>query len=86
MDVRGCGIEISRSIRVLHTSMVKRKKPGPPPTGKTPIVPVRLPESITTGVDQWAQLHGVESRSAAIRILLEKALRAELGGGDKGKR
>ena len=47
---------------------------------------VRLPESITTGVDQWAQLRGAEARSAAIRILLEKAMRAALGGGDRGMR
>jgi metal-responsive CopG/Arc/MetJ family transcriptional regulator len=50
-----------------------RKKPGPPPTGKTPLVSVRLPEQLIATLDNWAGKNDI-SRSEAVRIILEKAL------------
>jgi metal-responsive CopG/Arc/MetJ family transcriptional regulator len=50
-----------------------RKKPGPPPTGKTPLVSVRLPERLIAALDNWAGKNDI-SRSEAVRIILEKVL------------
>jgi len=38
------------------------------------VVPVRLPKEVLVDLDKWAESHETESRSEAIRILLEQAL------------
>ena len=52
-----------------------KKRRGRPATGKDPFVGIRLPKSLIAEVEAWATSHEVASRSAAIRMLLEIALR-----------
>jgi metal-responsive CopG/Arc/MetJ family transcriptional regulator len=42
--------------------------------GVDPVVPVRLPKKLLSQVDAWATAHDSESRSDAVRALLEQAL------------
>jgi hypothetical protein len=53
---------------------VRPKKRGRPATERAPIIGVRLPDDLLLDLDQWAVDHEL-SRSAAIRRLLERALR-----------
>jgi metal-responsive CopG/Arc/MetJ family transcriptional regulator len=54
---------------------VLRKKPGPAPTGKTPVTSIRLAPELAARIDAWAQRQkDAPSRSEAIRRLIEKAL------------
>jgi metal-responsive CopG/Arc/MetJ family transcriptional regulator len=59
-----------------QAKVTKRKKPGPPPSGRTPIVGFRLDAGIMSRVDAYAKKHGHETRTAAIRQLIEHALDA----------
>jgi hypothetical protein len=54
--------------------VTKRKKPGPPPTGRTPILGVRLDPDIRSKIDEFATRKGYETLSDAVRHLLERAL------------
>ncbi len=56
---------------------VKRKKRGPPPTGKTPITALRIPDDVMVRVDRWAKANGIASRSEAIRRMIEIVLESE---------
>lgn len=51
----------------------KRKGAGRKPTGKDPIVALRLPPPLIAAIDKAAKAEGV-SRSEKIRALIEKAL------------
>jgi len=54
---------------------VLRKKPGPAPTGKTPVTSMRLAPELAARIDAWAaRQKDAPSRSEAIRRLLERAL------------
>lgn len=51
------------------------KKRGRPATGKDPLVALRLPPELIKAVDAWAARNKAQSRSAAIRSMIETALR-----------
>jgi hypothetical protein len=54
---------------------VIHKQRGPPPTGKTPIICLRIPVEVTARIDDWAKAQNDKPpRSEAIRRLLVKAL------------
>src|SRR6476620_5561855 len=54
---------------------VKPKKRGRPPAGgRDPFVGIRLPAKIISEIDRWAEDNAINSRSAAIRRLVEQAL------------
>jgi len=54
-----------------------KKRPGRPATGTDPLVSARLPEAVITAIDEWAERHGAESRSEAIRRLVELGLKGK---------
>jgi len=53
----------------------KRKKPGPPATGKGTPIFVRLQPDLLKVVDRWAKVDAT-SRPEAIRRLIELGLKA----------
>lgn len=53
---------------------VTKRKRGRPATGRTPMVGLRLSPGITSQIDAFASKKGYETRSEAIRHLLERAL------------
>jgi hypothetical protein len=55
----------------------KRKGPGRPATGRDPMIGLRFPRELTAAVDKWAKSNGIESRSEAIRRLVERGLTPE---------
>jgi metal-responsive CopG/Arc/MetJ family transcriptional regulator len=57
-----------------RNKVTKRKKPGPPPTGQTPVIGLRLKPEVAIQIDQWADKHGITNRSDAIRRMIDKAL------------
>ena len=54
---------------------VNVKKRGRPATGQDPVSAVRLPADLTDKIDAWAHKKGAESRSEAIRRLVELGLK-----------
>lgn len=60
-------------------SAKKKRKPGPKPTGKTPIIALRLSPALTTRLDSWAKRKGL-SRSDAIRDMIEAGLGQQPSG------
>lgn len=54
-------------------SAKKKRKPGPKPTGKTPVIALRLSPALTAKLDAWAARKGY-SRSDAIRAMIENGL------------
>jgi hypothetical protein len=60
----------------LSNPVIHKKKRGPPATGKTPLVALRLPGALSFQIDEWiaAQPEPRPSRSEAIRRLLAEAL------------
>jgi metal-responsive CopG/Arc/MetJ family transcriptional regulator len=64
--------------------MAKRKprKPGPLPTGITPMIGLRIPDELTVRIDTWADRNTV-TRSEAVRRLVVKALEHEETGDDR---
>jgi hypothetical protein len=50
-----------------------KKRPGRPPTGRTPFVAVRIPKRIIVAIDKLAREHQV-SRSKMVHQLLAQAL------------
>jgi Arc/MetJ-type ribon-helix-helix transcriptional regulator len=63
----------------LSTEKVTPKRPpGRPPTGRDPVLTVRLPPSTRLAIESWAkQQKDRPSRSEAIRRLIEFALAAK---------
>jgi hypothetical protein len=59
---------MARSITVIP------KRPGRPATGRDPVMSIRLGEALAARVDEWASKNGADSRSDAIRRLLDEAL------------
>jgi Arc/MetJ-type ribon-helix-helix transcriptional regulator len=55
---------------------VNAKRRGRPATGQDPVSAVRLPADLTVKIDDWANKKGAESRSEAIRRLVELGLKA----------
>jgi hypothetical protein len=55
------------------------KKRGRPATGKDPLVAIRMPEDQIDEVDAWAKRHTDESRSEAIRQLVDLGLKVKGG-------
>jgi hypothetical protein len=53
---------------------VNQKKRGRPATGRDPVSAVRLPTDLTAEIDAWAEKHGSDTRSEAIRRLVELGL------------
>jgi Arc/MetJ-type ribon-helix-helix transcriptional regulator len=53
---------------------VKQKKRGRPATGHDPFVGIRLPEALLEAIKGWSDKHGVNTRSEAIRRLVELGL------------
>jgi len=60
-------------------SAKKKRKPGPKPTGKTPLVALRLSSPLTARLDTWATRKGM-SRSDAIRDMIEMSLSQQPSG------
>ncbi|MBR1277460.1 CopG family ribbon-helix-helix protein [Bradyrhizobium sp. AUGA SZCCT0283] len=56
---------------------VNVKRRGRPATGQDPVSAVRLPANLTDEIDEWASKHGAESRSEAIRRLVELGLKSK---------
>ena len=63
----------------MSNPVIHKKKRGPAPTGKTPLVALRVPAALSARLDHWmaAQSPPQPSRSEAIRRLVEKGLAAE---------
>ena len=58
-----------------HQTVVSRKRPGPPPTGKGTLVGVRLQPSHLKALDSWiAQQSSPLTRPEAIRAMMETIL------------
>jgi metal-responsive CopG/Arc/MetJ family transcriptional regulator len=51
-----------------------KKKRGPPPTGKTPVTALRIPDDVIVRIDRWARANGIASRSEAIRRMIDIVL------------
>jgi len=58
----------------------KKRSRGRPPTGRDPAVAVRLPARVIKALDRWGkdQAEPADTRSEAIRRLIELALKAKL--------
>ena len=54
---------------------VNAKRRGRPATGQDPVSAVRLPADLTEEIDSWATKNNAETRSEAIRRLVEIALK-----------
>ena len=53
---------------------VNVKRRGRPATGQHPVSAVRLPADLTAEIDAWGEKHGSDTRSEAIRRLVELGL------------
>jgi Arc/MetJ-type ribon-helix-helix transcriptional regulator len=56
---------------------VNAKRRGRPATGQDPVSAVRLPADLTREIDGWARKNDAESRSEAIRRLVELGLKVK---------
>jgi len=65
-----------KSTKVIPNKQKKRGR-GRPATGKDPLIALRLPREVIGAVDAWATRHKAGSRSAAVRTMIEMALRAK---------
>jgi metal-responsive CopG/Arc/MetJ family transcriptional regulator len=63
--------------------MARKTKRGRPATGVTPFKRLNLPEDLLTRVQKWAKLHGIKTRSAAVRRLVELGLTVPTNGKPK---
>jgi Arc/MetJ-type ribon-helix-helix transcriptional regulator len=61
----------------MKKSIPVKPKRGRPATGKDPFVGVRLPVDLIDQIDTWAMDHESNSRSEAIRRLVELGLKAK---------
>jgi len=68
---------MARSISVHQ----KKRGRGRPATGRDPAVTVRLPPEVIGAVDAWAERQkvSIDTRSEAIRQLVEMGLKAKSG-------
>jgi Arc/MetJ-type ribon-helix-helix transcriptional regulator len=57
--------------------LVNAKRRGRPATGQDPVSAVRLPSDLTIEIDNWARKNDADSRSEAIRRLVELGLKAK---------
>lgn len=55
----------------------QKRKRGRPATGRDPVTAVRVPAELGGLIDEWASDHEVETRSEAIRRLVELGLKAK---------
>jgi hypothetical protein len=62
---------MAKSIRVIP------KKRGRPATGKDPMFALRMPPDLTARIDAFVKANGIDSRSEAMRHLLEVGLQAK---------
>ena len=53
---------------------IKPKKRGRPATGRDPFIGIRLSREMITQIDEWSKRSGTETRSEAIRRLVELGL------------
>jgi len=53
-----------------------RRKPGPAPTGKSPVIGLRLPAQLIAALENWAKKNRL-SRSEAVRRAIELMLASE---------
>jgi len=56
------------------TRVGKNKGGRPVTTGTSPYIALRLPTKLLTKVDTWQRKHNAQSRSDAIRRLIERGL------------
>jgi hypothetical protein len=49
-----------------------RRRPGPAPSGRDAFIGVRLSPEAVEKLDQWARDRGIATRSAAVRVLIER--------------
>jgi hypothetical protein len=57
----------------------KKRKGGAPATGKRPMIGLRLADEVTVKIDEWADKHGIPTRSEAIRRMIDKVLEQRCG-------
>ncbi|GEP61926.1 ribbon-helix-helix domain-containing protein [Reyranella soli] len=70
----GSSVVYNRNMaKAIISDKQKRRPPGRPSTGITPLVAFRPPHELVEAIDKWAHGAGV-SRSEAMRRLLEQAL------------
>ena len=74
----GLNFQYTVKMTEVNTSIQKKRGRGRPPRpgGVDPVVPVRLPKKVLAAVDKWAMTQKTESRSDAIRQLVERGLAA----------
>jgi hypothetical protein len=63
--------------QIMKKSIAVKPKRGRPATGRDPFVGIRLPATLIEDIRTWADKQGAESRSEAIRRLVEIALKSE---------
>jgi hypothetical protein len=69
------------------TEKVIPKKPGRPATGRHPVLAIRLPPALRSGIETWAKKQNDKpSRSEAIRRLIEFALAVKTKGQNSADR
>jgi len=56
------------------TNFGKKRKRGPPPTGVTPTVTLRIPAQVIAAIDDWGRKSGTQSRTETLRILIDIGL------------
>jgi Arc/MetJ-type ribon-helix-helix transcriptional regulator len=61
-------------IRMAKSISVIQKKRGRPATGHDPVMAIRLPPDLTERIDEWMKASNAQSRSDAIRQLIELGL------------
>jgi Arc/MetJ-type ribon-helix-helix transcriptional regulator len=54
----------------------KKRGRGRPATGRDPAVTVRLPKPVIVAINKWCKANAIDSRSEAIRRLIEHGLAA----------
>jgi hypothetical protein len=59
-----------RSSGVLHKKQRKRRREG-----HDPVLALRLPVDVSEKIEEWAKRNGIPSRSAAIRLMIDLALK-----------
>jgi metal-responsive CopG/Arc/MetJ family transcriptional regulator len=57
-------------------SVVRKKGRGRPATGQDPVTAIRLSPDLTARIDAFVKANGIDSRSEAMRHLLELGLQA----------
>ena len=61
---------------VKSKKVVPKRGPGRPATGRDPVTAIRLDHDVRVRLDEWAKENGLNSRSEAIRQLVEQGLSA----------